>query len=169
MTAKEYLSQINKWQWQIESISARSADRIRRLGDRIEELYNQASGLKGLAYDKDRVQVSQENQLEKIWIQIEEASDKMKEVVAREKDTTQKRIDAIEKKIRNIEDQIDGIDRSEYAQILRMRYVDGKNLLQITLELKDPDGGQRYAYDYIRHMHGWALLEFEKKYLNVTK
>lgn len=147
MTAKEYLSKIQTYKHIMDAYAMR-----------IEELYSDAAGVKAIVYDKDRVQVSPENKFEAIMAQIDTEAEKWAKARLRYERETQKRID-----------QIAGMDRPEYAQLLHMRYVDGMNLLQITLAIKDADGGQRYSYDHIKHMHGWALSAFQKKYLNHTK
>lgn len=143
MTAKEYLSKIQTYRRIMQSYA-----------DRIEELYHEASGLKAIVYDKDRVQVSPEQKMEKIFGQIDDIAEDY--VKARRR---------YEVEVRKRTEQIAGMERAEYAELLRMRYVDGMNLLQITLAMKDKDGGQRYSYDHIKHMHGWALSAFQKKYL----
>lgn len=143
MTAKAYLSQIQTYKRIVGNYAMH-----------IEELYQEASGLKAIVYDKDRVQVSPDNKLEKLFVRIDQEAEKMAKAVLRYERETQKRID-----------QIAGLERPEYAQLLHMRYIDGMSLLQITLAMKDSDGGQRYSYDHVKHMHGWALNAFAKKYL----
>lgn len=147
MTAKEYLSKIKTYRRIMQSYA-----------DKIEELYHEASGLKAIVYDKDRVQTSPEQKMEKIFAQIDAEAEKYAKARLR-----------YEREVRKRTDQIAGMERAEYADLLRMRYIDGMSLLQITLELKDADGGQRYSYDHVRHMHGWALNDFSKKYLHNTK
>lgn len=147
MTAKEYLSKIQTYRRIMQSYA-----------DRIEELYHEASGLKAIVYDKDRVQVSPEQKMEQIFAQIDAEAEKYAKARLR-----------YENEVRKRTEQIAGMEKAEYSQLLHMKYIDGKSLLQITLEFKDPDGGQRYSYDHIRHMHGWALNEFYKKYLHNTK
>lgn len=147
MTAKEYLSKIQTYRRAVQTYA-----------DRIEELYHDASGLKAIVYDKDRVQVSPENKLEKIFEKIDREAEKYAKARLKLEAEVQKRVD-----------QIAGLERAEYAELLRMRYIEDMNLLQITLAMKDKDGGQRYSYDHVKHMHGWALSAFQKKYLNNTK
>ena len=57
--------------------------------------------------------------------------------------------------------QIEGLDSAAHSQLLYMLYVDYAkypDLLAASLELDK-------SYDYVRHMHGWALEAFAKKYL----
>lgn len=147
MTAKEYLGKIQTYRRIMQSYA-----------DRVDELYHEASGLKAIVYDKDRVQTSPEQKMEQIFAQIDAAVEKYAKARLR-----------YENEVRKRTEQIAGMEKAEYSQLLHMKYIDGKSLLQITLEFKDPDGGQRYSYDHVRHMHGWALNDFYKKYLNNTK
>ena len=147
MTAKEYLSKIQTYRRIMDTYALH-----------LEELYHEAAGVKAIVYDKDRVQVSPENRFEELMVRLDAEAEKWAKARMRYEAEVRKRID-----------QIAGMERQEYAQILHMRYVDGMNLLQITLAIKDADGGQRYSYDHVKHMHGWALNAFQKKYLNNTK
>ena len=143
MTAKEYLGKIQIYRRAIMSTQLR-----------IEELEHQASGIRAITYDRDRVQVSPENRMEDIMIRISEQAEKMTRQIAKYHREVEKR-----------ERQIAGMERSEYAQLLHMKYIEGMNLLDITVAFRDADGGQRYSYDHVKHMHGWALSAFQKKYL----
>lgn len=147
MTAKEYLSKIQIYHRAILSTQLR-----------IEELEHQASGIRAITYDRDKVQTSQENRIEDITIKVDALTRKLTRQIMKYQSEVLKR-----------EKQIAELERAEYAQVLQMKYIDGMNLLQITLAMRDADGGQRYSYDHVKHMHGWALNAFQKKYLNNTK
>lgn len=147
MTAKEYLSKIQIYRRAILSTQLR-----------IEELEHQASGIRAITYDRDKVQASPENRIEDIMIRVDALTRKMTRQIMKYQTEVTKR-----------EKQIADMERAEYAQVLQMKYIDGMNLLQITLAMRDADGGQRYSYDHVKHMHGWALNAFQKKYLNNTK
>lgn len=143
MTAKEYLSKIQTYRRAMQSCA-----------DRIEELYHDASGLKAITYDKDRVQVSPENRLEKIFEAIDAEAEKYTKARVRYELEVRKRVD-----------QIAGMDRPEHSEILRLRYVE-----------LEPDGNTKpleqiaymmhRSYDNTKHLHGWALEAFQKKYLS---
>lgn len=143
MTAKEYLSKIQTYRRTVQTYA-----------DRIEELYHDASGLRAIVYDKDRVQVSPENKLEKIFEKIDREAEKYAKARVRYEVEVQKRVD-----------QIAGMDRPEYCEILRLRYVeleaDGnmKTLEQIACVM-------HRSYNNVKHLHGWALNAFQKKYLS---
>lgn len=147
MTAKEYLSKIQIYHRAILSTQLR-----------IEELEHQASGIRAITYDRDKVQTSPENRIEDIMIKVDALTRKLTRQITKYQSEVLKR-----------EKQIAELERAEYAQVLQMKYIDGMNLLQITLAMRDADGGQRYSYDHVKHMHGWALNAFQKKYLNNTK
>lgn len=147
MTAKEYLSKIQIYHRAILSTQLR-----------IEELEHQASGIRAITYDRDKVQTSPENRIEDIMIKVDALTRKLTRQIMKYQREVLKR-----------EKQIAELERAEYAQVLQMKYIDGMNLLQITLAMRDADGGQRYSYDHVKHMHGWALNAFQKKYLNNTK
>ena len=142
MTAKEYLSKIQTYRRTMQSYA-----------DRIDELYHEASGLKAIVYDKDRVQVSPEQKMEKIFGQIDEVAEKYVKARLRYEQEVQKRID-----------QIAGMEKSDHERILRLRYIEtDSNGEQITLE----EIACRMHLSFYRtaHLHGEALEAFRKKYL----
>lgn len=142
MTAKEYLSKIQTYKRIMQSYS-----------ERIEELYQEASGMKAIVYDRDRVQVSPENRLEKIFAQIDAEAEKYAKARVR-----------YEKEVRKRTEQIAGMERAEYAEILRLRYVElendgqAKTLEQIACLM-------HLSFWRTAHMHGEALEAFRRKYL----
>lgn len=141
MTAKEYLSKVQTYRRAIESTQLR-----------IEELYAQASGVKAIVYDKDRVQVSPENRFEQFMVQIDAEAAKMARQIKKYQTEVQKR-----------QDQINEIGKPEYAEVLRLRYLESeKDGTQMTLERISCI--MHRSYNNVKHLHGWALQEFQKKY-----
>lgn len=142
MTAKEYLLKIQTYRRTMQTYA-----------DRIEELYHDAAGIKAIIYDKDRVQVSPENRFEKIMTKIDAEVRKWAAARLKYEQEVQKRID-----------QIAGMDRPEYSEILRLRYIetdrDGR-----TLTLEEISCRMHRSYPNVKHLHGWALNAFQKKYL----
>ena len=57
--------------------------------------------------------------------------------------------------------QIQGLKNSDYISLLFKRYVEFKSLERICVEMN-------FSYDYIKHLHGYALKDFEDKILNTT-
>ena len=143
MTAKEYLSKIQTYKRIMQSYS-----------ERIEELYQEASGMKAIVYDRDRVQVSPENRLEKIFAQIDAEAEKYAKARVR-----------YEKEVRKRTEQIAGMERTEYAEILRLRYIetdrDGR-----MMSLEEISCRMHRSYPNVKHLHGWALNAFQRKYLS---
>ena len=164
MTAKEYLLQIQKWRRQINSLASVHSSNIRRMREQLEMLYEQAQGLKAITYDKDRVQVSPGNKLEEIYVRIDETSEELSKAIIKETSRSRRMILALEKKIETVAEQIAGLDHSLYAELLTLMYVDGMviRMAAAKLQIRHPD--RKYDEDYIRHVHGWALKEFDRKY-----
>lgn len=143
MTAKEYLLKIQTYRRAVQTYA-----------DRIEELYHDASGLKAIVYDKERVQVSPENKLEKIFEKIDREAEKYAKARLKLEVEVQKRVD-----------QIAGMDRPEYCEILRLRYIElGKDGRMMSLE--EISCRMHRSYPNVKHLHGWALNAFQKKYLS---
>lgn len=145
MTAKEYLLKIQGYKRIMQSYA-----------DRIEELYHDASGLKAIVYDKDRVQTSPEDHMEQIFMRIDAEAEKYVKARAR-----------YEREVRKRVEQIAGLG-GDYAEILRLRYID-----------TDKDGRQtsleaiacmmHLSYWRVAHLHGEALEAFHRRYLQVSK
>lgn len=142
MTAKEYLSKIQTYRQAMQVYA-----------DRIEELYHDAAGIKAIVYDKDRVQVSPENRFEQIMTKIDAEARKWAAARLKYEQEVQKRID-----------QISNMDRAEYSEILRLRYIevdrDGR-----MMSLEEISCRMHRSYNNVKHLHGWALNAFQKKYL----
>lgn len=146
MTAKEYLSKIQTYRHIMQTHA-----------DRIEELYHDASGLKAIVYDKDRVQTSPENTMEKLFERIDTEAEKYVKARLRYEREVQKRID-----------QIAGMDRADYSEILRLRYIEvDKDGRQLSLE--EISCRMHLSFYRVAHLHGEALEAFRKKYLQVSK
>lgn len=142
MTAKEYLNQVrrNRLHCQI-------------LDERIKELKAQAQGLKAIVYDKDRVQVSPTNKLEEYTVKIVALEDKQSKALWK--------FDELEETIRR---QVMQMPSDTHREILTLRYIksetDGR---RITFERIACI--MHKSFDWVRHAHGQALREFERRYL----
>ena len=53
--------------------------------------------------------------------------------------------------------EIQSLDNAVYASILYKRYVEYKSLEEIAVEMN-------YSYIHIKRLHGYALLEFKKRF-----
>ena len=58
--------------------------------------------------------------------------------------------------------QIQALKNPNHISLLYKRYVEYKNLVQISFEMN-------FSYDHIKHLHGCALEDFEHKILNSTR
>lgn len=143
MEPKTYLSEIRHLK--------RMADTLER---KRETLIQQAGGLKAITYDKDKVQTSQANLLEEAVIRIADLDTKLAAVTKRYTAAVAIRTE-----------QIMALNKPEYRELLLLRYVDdGKEGKGNTLdEIAERMG---YTYSWTRKLHGRALQEFGKQYLN---
>lgn len=134
MKAKEYLSQIEIMQVQIEQKRARAA-----------ELRELAMCTGGFDYSKERVQTSTEGgKLENDVTRYLELEAEMVE------DTY--RLNVLKNTIVN---QIHTLDDAAHIRLLYKRYVECKRLELVAVEM-------HYTYQYVREMHGRALQSFQK-------
>lgn len=142
MTAKEYLNGVR-----------RKRIHCRMLKEQREELEAQAQCVKAIAYDKDHVQASPRNSMEELVatiVEIEEQYDKL----------------LWEFHVANLkaERQIRAMKNPAYADVLWLRYmVDDENGRQMSIERIACE--MYKSYEWVRHIHGSALKEFEKLYL----
>ena len=138
MTAKEYLQQLDTLRDEIESTNLA-----------LEKIFTEASGIKAITYDKDRVQVSPSNRAENFMIKLAELGDEYAQMQMKYKLERDKRIA-----------MINGLPKKEHRKVLRKRYVDGKRFEEIAVAL-------HYTYRHVTRLHGSALQEFTAKYQDV--
>lgn len=160
MTAKEYLWQIEKWQKKIIELDEECEDEIERLGQKIAVLYNQASGMKAITYDKDRVQVSPMSSLEELEILIEDAKKEYRKAISTKRKETDRQISKLQGKIDSIISQIEALGDSRHIDVLKLRYVSGKRWEQIAIDMK-------YGFRHVLRLHGDALSAFADRYKDV--
>lgn len=138
MRAKEYLKKL----WELN----RDIDRKQSNLDQLREM---STRVKGYAYDKERVQTSARNTSEDLIIKI----------IDLERDITEEIDTYVDYNVK-VSSQIEEMENTHYRDILFKRYVLGESFKDITTEL-------HLSYDHVRHLHGYALLEFEKKFFKV--
>lgn len=134
MKAKEYLMQI-------EILSVK----IEQKKQRAKEYRDLALCSGGFDYSKERVQTSN------LGGQIE---DRIIRYVSLESEITEN-IFMLQQMKDKITGEIHNLNNSDYIILLYKRYVECKTLGQIAKDM-------HYSYDRVRHMHGNALMEFEK-------
>lgn len=140
MKAKEYLLQAQKWKRRYEHAV-----------EELEYVRNMASGVKAIRYDKDLIQSSPDNdQMADYMVRLEKAE-------ARALEMSEKYFAAYTTTAM----QIEQITPQLYSDILYGRYIQGMRLWQIADRL-------HYSYEWIRILHGRALAEFGKTYLQQT-
>ena len=135
MTPKEYLMQIKKFRILIEQ-------REKELDRLTEQKLGSVSGI-----DYGRIPVKGSRRVGASFEQaVIEALDLTEEIAGliRKYTDLQHRIIG----------EIQQLDKPEYIQVLYKRYVEEKRWEEISAEMG-------YSCDYIRHLHGWALREFE--------
>ena len=136
MTAKEYLGQ-----------AALLRRRIKQVEDRIEEIRTEASSPKAIRYDKDLVQSSPAGDaLAKYIIRLEAEERKLIRLKTQYLDTRDK-----------IRKQLAAVTPGIYSDLLYMRYLEEKSLVQISEELN-------YSYEWTCRLHGKALHAFDQEF-----
>lgn len=139
MTAKEYLLEIRKQRRVLHSLEQRA-----------EELRTQAEGVKAITYDRDKVQTSPENMMEKIMPALVEVEEEYARQIFFYHTEMQKRIKQI------------AALRADYAEILRLRYVEGNGR---PLKLEEIALRMGMSWPRVKHLHGEALEAFRRKWL----
>ena len=136
MTAKEYLSQ-----------AAALKRRIKQVEDRIEEIRTELSSPKAIRYDKDMVQSSPTSDaFANYVIKLEKEESKLLKLKEQYIETYE------EIRVRLI-----SVNPDIYSDLLYMRYLEQKTLVQIAEELN-------YSYEWTCRLHGRALLAFSRIY-----
>ena len=141
MTAKEYLLKIQTYK-----------KAMLRTEQTIDALYATAGGLKGITYDRDRVQTSPENHMEVAFARIDEERKKLADQSVRYAEAVRVRLDRITQ-----------LDNPAYSEVLSLRYID----LDRGGRLKTFEKiGRKMGYSevQVKRLHGLALEAFRKKY-----
>lgn len=142
MTAKEYLSEIRKY------------NRIAiSLAEQVDIIRNEIGGLKGIAYDKDRVQTSPSNRMEELIPKLIKAEEQYTESLIKYRMEYLKRVR-----------QIVELGNPEYVEVLQLRYIEQDDKGH-TLDWHEIANRMNWSYSKVTHLHGYALQAFSKKYL----
>lgn len=141
MKAKEYLQQLQR----LDTV-------INQKIKEVHDLRLQAQSGGGIDYSKERVQSSPSGDAPFVK-PICRIIDLEAEINAE--------IDRFIEEKHKIINQIQGLKNSDYISLLFKRYVEFKSLERICVEMN-------FSYDYIKHLHGYALKDFEDKILNTT-
>lgn len=143
MTAKEYLTAVR-----------RKRLHCRSLGDRLQELETEMMGLKAITYDKERVQVSPSNKMEELFVKMDAVIDKYG-----------KSLLVYQAAVQKAQEQINEMPKETHREILTLRYLqDDEQGRQMTFE--EIACKMHKSYEWVCHLHGHALREFERLYKN---
>ena len=123
------------------SINARKAE--------AEKLRQERTYLQGVSYDKDRVQSSPTHNA-----QFEHLAD----IIA----DTERSITELAQKRHRIISQIEKLSKPEYVEILQLRYLEYQRFESIACTIG-------YSYIHVIRLHGEALMDFTKRYLQDDK
>lgn len=112
----------------------------------LDELRQMASGIDSIDYSKQRVKTGApaRSPVEDIVMKLHEVSHALMKEIAEYVNLKQ----LIVSQIRSLENEV-------YSRVLYKRYVKYKPLDIIADEMG-------YSHSHLRHLHGWALKEFEK-------
>ena len=134
MTPKEYLTQIKHLDLMITAWIEQK-----------EAMWSQLYSLSSPKYDGASVQSTKDpDKFSELWARIDEKERKIC-----------KEIDKLADAKQIITDEIGRIEDTRYVEILLRRYVQMQKLEDIANEMS-------YSYDRIRHLHGFALIAFER-------
>ena len=149
MTAKQYLGRVHHLRRQCESLERK-----------IMLLRAKAEGLRGITYDKDKVQVSPSNTIEEAVTELVNLESRYKELIIRYSEAITTRID-----------QIQGLEDPRYAEVLMMRYIEEEpKATNGQLTFDDIADKMHYSKMQILRLHEQALISFFNKYEeDVTK
>ena len=140
MTAKEYLSEVQKLQNDIE-LEQRELQSVRDAATRITTFY---SGVK----------VHSNSHYDKVADNATKIADLESEIV-----TDIEQLFALKHRIIN---QIQGLGNINYVNVLYFRYVELNDFFTIAEQMN-------YTYQYVVFLHGKALKAFEKQYQDILK
>lgn len=126
--------------------------RIARAKQELAEVRELALCIGSFDYSKDPVKTSKKgDNIEKSVIKIDEAERKLSRLICEYLETAGV-----------IRRQIERIENETFKELLLMRYADGLKLEEISVKLG-------YSYNHVRHLHGLALLEFERANEDIFK
>ncbi len=134
MTAKEYLSEVNDYRRILRSIELQ-----------MDEVFNEATQLRAITYDRDKVQTSpSSSHMDRCLIRLDELGNKYATNVIRYRAE-------IDKRAR----MIDMLPNPIHVQILRLRYINGLKWKSVAVETG-------YNFRHVTKLHGRALQEFTR-------
>lgn len=141
MTAKEYLNEVNNYRRIIRSIELQ-----------IEEARHQATQIRAIVYDKDRVQTSPSaSAMDQFIMRLDELGDRYVTNLIQYRAEIDKR-----------SKMINALPNPMHAQILRLRYINGLKWKSICVEMG-------YTFRHTTKLHGYALQAFAEQFKDVLE
>lgn len=141
MTAKEYLNEVNNYRRIIRSIELQ-----------IEEARHQATQIRAIVYDKDRVQTSPSaSAMDQFIMRLDELGDRYVTNLIQYRAEIDKR-----------SKMINALPNPTHAQILRLRYINGLKWKSICVEMG-------YTFRHTTKLHGYALQAFAEQFKDVLE
>ena len=134
MTAKQYLSRIR-----ILDI------KINNKMSELSMLKSKSTSLQAVVINDDKVQTSPA--LDRLGNDVSDILELEEEI--------HKEIKTYNDLKHKIINEIHSLNNRLYIEILYKRYVEFKSLEEIAVEMN-------YSYDRVRHLHGYALMDFDK-------
>ncbi len=139
--AKEYLQQLKR----LDIV-------IKQKSKEVDDLHLKSKSIGSIDYSKERVQTSPSGEASFVKL--------IGRIVDLEAEISQEINNFIDEKHKII-NQIQKLNNTDYIRLLYKRYVEYKSLEHICVEMD-------FSYDYIKHLHGCALKDFEDKILKST-
>lgn len=141
MTAKEYLNEVNNYRRIIRSIELQ-----------IEEARHQATQIRAIVYDKDRVQTSPSaSAMDQFIMRLDELGDRYVTNLIKYRAEIDKR-----------SKMINALPNPTHAQILQLRYINGLKWKSICVEMG-------YTFRHTTKLHGYALQAFAEQFKDVLE
>ena len=138
LTAKEYLSRVAVMQ---RCINQKCAE--------LEALENTIYNASGIDNSREKVQTSVQN---KGFDKVDRKIDLQNEISMQ--------ITALVLLKHKVIDEIQALDRELFIDVLFERSIENRTLEEIAVKRK-------YSYSHIKHIHGYALEAFRKKYADI--
>lgn len=141
MKAKEYLQQLKR----LDIV-------IKQKSKEVNDLCSKSKSISSIDYSKERVRTSPSGEASFVKL--------IGRIVDLETEISQE-INTFLQEKHKIINQIQELNNTDYIRLLYKRYVEYKSLEHICVEMD-------FSYDYIKHLHGYALKDFEDKILKST-
>lgn len=121
---------------------------VRRLALQVEKIRHDASGLRAIVYDRDKVMTSPTNMIEQQMVRLDELTERYAT-----------RLTEMHAAIQIREEQIRKMPKASHREILTYRYLQPRRM-----KLDKIAARMHMSDDRVRHLHTEALIEFARIY-----